>query len=363
MAERAGEKTVGAEPADESPGGEQARLRPAMVIGALTMTSRVLGLVRDVLFASLFFGRALDAFALAFTVPNLFRRLFGEGALAGALVPAFVKKLEADDRDGAGRLAAKALGALTVLLGGVALAVIIVSALVALVAGVDSKVGLVAGVLAVVMPYVVLICGAAVVMAYLNASQRFGAPAAAPVLLNVTLITAAVLTRSVWGLAAGVIVGGVLQFAVQYIPARRLGLPAFPRFDRRDPDLRAVGRTLVPVVAGLAAFQVNVLLDRLIAEALIPGDGAVGSLFLGNRLMQLPLAVFAIAIATAALPTLTSCAARKDENAFASTLRAAISSGMFSANSCAQSAHGRGSPARRVPRIFSEFLAVSGYTP
>ncbi len=166
-------------------------------------------------------------------------------------------------------------------------------------------------------------------MAFLNASGRFGAPAAAPVLLNIMLIAAALLTRSVWGLAVGVIAGGVLQLLFQYIPSRRLGLPALPRFDRRDPDLRAVGRQLVPVIAGLAAFQVNVLLDRLIAEALIPGDGAVGSLFLGNRLMQLPLAVFAIAIATAALPALSSCAARNDRKAFARTLHEAVVSVLF----------------------------------
>ncbi len=301
----------------------------AIVIGSLTMTSRVLGLVRDVLFASLFFGRALDAFVLAFTVPNLFRRLFGEGALSGALVPALVKRIDKGDREGAARLAARVLGAVVLGLGAVALAVSAVGAVVALAMGTGSRIGLVAGVLAVVMPYVVPICAAAVVMAFLNAHGRFAPSAVSPVLLNVALITAALLRPTVWALAAAVLVGGALQFAVQFLAARRLGMPARPEVELSDPDLHRVGRVLLPTVLGFAAFQINVLLDRLIAWVLIPGDGAVGSLFLGNRLMQLPLAVFAIAIATAALPGLSSHAARGEEEGFRSALRAGARSILF----------------------------------
>lgn len=301
----------------------------AIVIGSLTMTSRVLGLVRDILFASLFFGRALDAFVLAFTVPNLFRRLFGEGALSGALVPALVKKIDAGDREGAARLTARALGAVLLGLGAVALAVSAVAVVVALATGTASRTGLVAGVIAVVMPYVVPICAAAVVMAFLNAHGRFAPSAVSPVLLNIALITAALLRPTVWSLAVAVLVGGVFQFAVQFVAARRLGMPARPEVELADPDLRRVGRVLLPTVVGFAVFQINVLLDRLIAWVLIPGDGAVGSLFLGNRLMQLPLAVFAIAIATAALPGLSSHAARGEEDGFRSALRAGTRSILF----------------------------------
>jgi putative peptidoglycan lipid II flippase len=301
----------------------------AIVIGSLTMASRVLGLVRDILFASLFFGRALDAFVLAFTVPNLFRRLFGEGVLSGALVPVLVKKIDKGDREGAARLAARVLGAVVLGLGAVALAVSAVGVVVALAAGTASRTGLVAGVLAVVMPYVVPICAAAVVMAFLNAHGRFAPSAVSPVLLNIALITAALLRPTVWSLAVAVLVGGALQFAVQLIAARRLGMPARPEVEFADPDLHRVGRALLPTVVGFAVFQINVLLDRLIAWVLIPGDGAVGSLFLGNRLMQLPLAVFAIAIATAALPGLSSHAASKEGDGFRSALRAGTRSILF----------------------------------
>jgi len=306
-----------------------ARSGGAVVIGSLTMTSRVLGLVRDILFASLFFGRSLDAFVLAFTVPNLFRRLFGEGALSGALVPVLVGKINKDDREGAARLAARVLGAVVLGLGGVALAVSAVGAVVALAMGPTSGTGLLAGVLAVVMPYVVPICAAAVMMAFLNAHGRFAPSAVSPVLLNIALITAALLRPTVWSLAVAVLVGGALQFAVQFVAARRLGLPARPEVELADPDLHRVGRALLPVVLGFAVFQINVLMDRLIAWVLVPGDGAVGSLFLGNRLMQLPLAVFAIAIATAALPSLASHASRREEDAFRSALRAGTRAILF----------------------------------
>jgi len=293
------------------------------------MASRVLGLVRDVLFAQLFFGKALDAFALAFTVPNLFRRLFGEGALASALVPVFVRKMESGDREGAARLASRAVGAVAALLGALSGVVVVGSGVVALVAGVETKTGLVAGVLAVVMPYVVLICGAAVLMAYLNAAGHFAMPALAPVLLNVALIAAAVLTSSVWVLALSVLVGGALQYVCQLVPARALGLPLAPEMRLSDPELRGIGRELLPAVAGLAVFQVNVLVDRLLAEVMVPGDGAVGALFLGNRLMQLPLAVFAISVATAAFPELSARAARGDEEGLRRSLSEAAGSILF----------------------------------
>ncbi len=324
------------QPAPEDADARPARTGGALVIGTLTMTSRVLGLVRDILFAALFFGRDLDVFALAFTVPNLFRRLFGEGALAGALVPALVEKIDKGDREGASLLASRALGAIVRLLGIIAAVVVASCAVVALVLGTASKTGLIAGVLTVVMPYVVLICGAAVLMAYLNASRHFAAPAAAPVLLNIALITMALLTHrslGVWGLALAVLAGGVLQFVFQLVPARRLGFSLLPAVRsgivKPDPELARVARAFVPTAAGLAVFQVNVLLDRVIAEGLIPGDGAVGTLFLGNRLMQLPLAVFALSIATAALPELSSRAAGKGKEAFHSALRGATGSILF----------------------------------
>lgn len=295
-------------------GGEESHpiMRPAGTLAALTAASRVLGLVRDIVLAAFFFGRHLDAFVLAFTVPNLFRRLFGEGALSGALVPALVKKIESGEEKRAGALAAKALGAAAAVLGAVAGGGVVAGLLMWAIGGPAGKAGLTGGLLGLTMPYVVLVCGAAVVTAFLNARGRFAVPALQPVILNVLLIAAALVLRSVWALAGAVLLGGAAGLLLNLLQARSLGMPLRPRLDLADRDLRGIAARLLPTLAGLAVFQVNVLLDRLIAYTLIPGHGAVGSLFLGNRLMQLPLGIFAISIGTAALPAMSAAAAKGD---------------------------------------------------
>ena len=174
--------------------------------------------------------------------------------------------------------------------------------------------------LAIMLPYVVLICAAALTMAVLNATGHFAAPAAAPILLNVTLIAAVVIVcvwprplgddpaSRVYALALAVLAGGVLQLAIQWPVMRARGIRLRVRWANAtsDPDVRRIGRALGPVVIGLAVFQINVLVDRLIALWLVPHDGAVSVLFLGNRLIQFPLAIFGIALATVALPKLSS---------------------------------------------------------
>ncbi|MFW5772889.1 MAG: murein biosynthesis integral membrane protein MurJ [Phototrophicaceae bacterium] len=314
------------EPTGQTSGG---LLRSVGVISLLTGISRVLGLARDVLLAAFFFGPLLDAFLLAFTVPNLFRRLFGEGALSAAFVPVMVERVEEDRReetDGrlprASALASAVLSFLTASLGVIAAAGIAIFLLLSVIGVFDETGILTARLLAVMLPYMVLICAAALLMGALNSLGHFAAPAAAPPLLNIILIGAIVVLavwprplgdeQSTWvyGLALAVLVGGAAQLLLQVPFLLRRGVRLYPRWAPRDEPVRRVGRALGPVVLGLAVFQVNVLFDRLIAMWLVPEDGAVSVLFLGNRLVQLPLALFAVALGTVALPHLSGLVAR-----------------------------------------------------
>lgn len=301
----------------------------AITIAAFTLLSRVLGLVRDIMLAMYFFGAALDAFVLAFSVPNLFRRLFGEGALSGALVPELVKKIESGDKKDAGLLTSRIVGTILVLLGGIAGVVVIIAFIMAAIFGVDSKLGLTSGLLAIIMPYVVPICAAAAVMGLLNAHRHFAVSASAPALLNVVLITSMLLSKSVWTLAVAVLIGGVLQYVIQLLVAKKYELPLLPQVRMKDTGVQKIGRVLLPTVAGFAAFQINSLLDRVIAEVMIAGDGAVGSLFLANRVVQLPLAIFALSVATAALPRFASSANSGDEKSALDILRSSSRSVLF----------------------------------
>jgi len=304
------------------------------LIGSLTMGSRVLGFIRDVLFARFFFGAGLDAWALAFTVPNLFRRLFGEGALSSAFLPVFVKKLESGDTEGAGRFAGKVIGALAVVLAGIVGAGV-VGCLVASFVVPGERAATILRLTSAMLPYAVLICLAAVFSAVLNAVRHFAVPAAAPMALNVVLIGAMLLfarsegTGSLWVLVVAVLVGGMLQLGMQIAATRAKGLRITPSLDRDDDDIKLVVSRMMPAAMGLGVFQLNVLFDRIIAEAMVPGQGAVSALYLGNRIIQLPLALFAIAAATAAMPELSTCAARGDDEGMKKLVSDSVRSVLF----------------------------------
>ena len=333
-------------------------VRSASLVSALTTASRVTGLARDAVLAALFgAGVLLDAFFVAFLVPNLFRRLFGEGALTAAFLPRYRRLLE-EDPPAAGRYAAAVMKEAAAWTGGLVLLAeaALLGALFAGVGGEKARLGLL--LTATMLPYAPLVCGAALLGAVGQARDRFGPAAAAPVLLNLGMIAAAAAAAVLAAdgrarvviVSASVVVLGVLQLvqvragvgpvrppeeggasATRAMPARVAPLP-----------LAATRRAMLPMLLGLGVFQVNTLLDGLLAFGLsAPADapdavlrllgfeaaypirtGGVTTLTLAQRLYQFPLGVFGIAIATAIFPRLSAHAG--DPAAFSRTLRRGV---------------------------------------
>jgi putative peptidoglycan lipid II flippase len=308
--------------------------RNTVTVGGLTLVSRVLGLARDVVFAYLFAASAaMDAFFVAFKIPNFFRRLFGEGAFSQAFVPVFgeyhAQRGEAEVR----ALVARVAGAL----GGVLLLIIIVGVLFAQIVIFPFAAGfyfdgsdqyqLAADMLRWTFPYLGFVSLCALAAGVLNTFGRFAIPAVTPVLLNLVLIVAAIwlspqLDRPVMGLAIGVFVAGVVQLGFQLPALARIGMLPAPRLDWSHQGVRRVLRLLAPAAFGASVAQISLLLDTLIATFLI--TGSVSWLYYSDRLMEFPLGVFAIALATVILPKLSREHAAADPEAFSATLDHAL---------------------------------------
>lgn len=283
--------------------GSRSFVRSAGVVSACTLLSRLLGLARDML-SSHFFGTlpVWDAFVAAFRIPNLFRRLFGEGALTAAFLPAFVERHDAGRKEEAHALLNRLGTALALLLGllvagGVGLTFLMPR---------DPKSVLMAPLLRIMLPYLAIICVAALLGAALNGMRHYFTPAFAPVLLNVAWIGALfAFVRNVEAVAWAVVIGGALELLILVPPLLARGVRLRPSWDPRDPALREVGRRFVPLAFGLAPAQINELVGTLIAQYLA-GAGAVSVIYYGNQLTQLPLALVGTAVATAVYPLLAS---------------------------------------------------------
>ena len=326
------------DPAKTPDGEHHAFIGAAKLIAACTMLSRVLGLVRDIMMAT-FFGAAAvsDAFFTAWKIPNLFRRLFGEGAVSSALVPTFTASIKTRSDEQTRKLFSVTFTAMFLLLG----------ALTLLIEGVVNgllwwgeftpRTTLLLQYLAILMPYMVLICLSAFLMAVLNAYKHFFAPAMMPVVLNVVWIGGLYLIMLLVGdQAAGgrwlsivILIGGGLQLLFQVPFAMRRGLRLRPSTDFSDPEFRRILRLWVPVVIGSAVVQVNALVDHGLAYFVVPYTGAPTFLHYGNRLMHLPIALIGVAISTAVLPTLSEHAAGEEPEKFKRSLIAALRVTLF----------------------------------
>ncbi len=302
----------------------------AAVIGILTTISRVLGMVRDIVCAG-FFGTTMawDVFVIAFTIPNMFRHLFGEGALSSAFIPAFVARKEKESIESAQDLLNRIAGWMIQVLG----SIIIIGALAAGALSYfapDPKLGLISETVVITLPYLLLICLTAILGAALNGLGRFASPAAAPILLNIVLIASAFASPlagtergQLWILSGAVVIGGILQFGIQ-IPSLAASQIHFrPRFGK-DESVREVLAAFLPAVIGLGVIQVNEFCDNVIAELLIAGDGAVSAIYYANRLNQLPLGIIGFSVATAAFPRLAADAAKQDLIGMADSLNRAM---------------------------------------
>jgi putative peptidoglycan lipid II flippase len=283
-------------------------VRSAGLVSACTLLSRILGFARDSVSAYFFGASPLwDAFALAFRIPNLFRRLFGEGALTSAFLPAFVERADGGRAAEAHALLNKLATTLALGLGLLTAVLIGFTCLMPVLWPADAKVALEAPLLRIMLPYLAIICVAALLGAALNGMRHFFAPAFAPVLLNVAWIAALFLfPRSVEAVAWAVLAGGFLSLLAMLPPLLARGVRLRPDLDLKDPALRGVGRTFVPIVLGLAPAQINEMVGSLIAQHAVPGAGAVSSLYYGNQLVQLPLALIGTAVATAVFPLFAS---------------------------------------------------------
>ncbi len=307
--------------------------KAAGVVGSATLLSRILGLIRDAVLAFLFGATpAADAFFVAFRIPNLMRQLLGEGALSAVFVPVYTNTRDRQGADEARRLANAVFTLLaSVLLLLTVLGVVFAPHVVRLIAyGFEpgsSTFALTVKLTRWMFPYMFLVCLAALGMGILNAHKHFLTPALAPALLNVSIIFFALslsgnLKDPIVGVAWGVLVGGMLQVIVQY-PAL-LSRKAVPAISTRvfSPAVKKVSIMMGPAVLGVAVYQVNILIDNLIASFL-PG-GSITYLWYGNRMMQFPLGVFGIALATAALPTLSEQFSEGRSGDFSGTVSFAI---------------------------------------
>ncbi len=307
-------------------------LKSSGAMSAATMLSRVLGLVRAITYTR-FMGTSwvADAFYLAFSVPNLFRRLLGEGALTAAFIPIFKTK-EKTEGEAAMWQAANAVisglmiaGAAIVLLGFLG-----ISAALALGFIKDGKTLLMLGLLRVMMPYLLLVCLAAIFMGMLNTRGHFFVPAMGATMLNIVMITSVGLSvwigrmngwrldQQVYGLAIGVVIAGIAQAAFQLPLLRKEGFRYQWTPPWTDPTVRRVVAQMIPGSIGVAAFQINVLMTQGLAFAV--EKGVLSSFEVAVRLMELPQGVFGISMATILLPTLSGLAAEKKYPEFRATL-------------------------------------------
>lgn len=332
---------------------EHSFLRSARTIGLCTFLSRVLGLGRDVLCAS-FFGTGMvwDAFAVAFRIPNLFRRLFGEGALTAAFIPVFTEYIERRGERESWVLVSVVATALCLFLGSIVILGEVAFYLIPKLTPLEAKWKLVFELLSIMFPYMLFICLAALVSAILNCLRHFFMPALSPAVLNLcwilgVLVLAPLLgkgaEKGIFGVALAILIAGVIQLGMQLMVLRNNGGSLGLMLNLSHPGLRRIFGLIGPVVFGLAVVQINVLIDSLIAVGLAspPGSpgyftiagwvipfpmqsGAASVLYYGDRIVEFPLGVVGIALATAVFPTLSTHAVREDWKNFSDTLQRAL---------------------------------------
>ena len=309
-------------------------LQSTSVVAGMTVLSRILGLVRDVVFARLFgAGVVMDAFFVAFKIPNIFRRFFAEGAFSQSFVPVFAEydemKPQAEVKDLVDRVAGT-FG--LILFVFTAIGVVASPALIALFgmgwlwspAPEDAdKFALAVDMLRLTFPYLFFISMTALAGSILNTHQRFGAVAFAPVLLNIVLISVAAFVAPYYSrpgiaLAAGVFVAGLVQLLFMLPFLARIKMLPVPRWGFSDSGVRRIMRLMVPAVFGSSVAQINILFDTLIASFLV--TGSISWLYYSDRLMEFPLGVFGIALATVILPNLSRQHAAQSPEQFSATL-------------------------------------------
>jgi putative peptidoglycan lipid II flippase len=308
-------------------------LKSSGAMGAATLTSRVLGLVREMVYAR-FMGNGwvAGAFILAFQVPNLFRRLLGEGALTAAFIPIFKRKERLEGESEMWRVANAVISGL-IAAGAAVTGLVLLGISLALAAG-DFRIEtrLMLELLRMMFPYMVLVCLAAVLIGMANARGYFFVPALGAAMLNVVMIASVLflaprmgeqLERQIFGLAVGVLFAGIAQAAFQWPSLHREGFRFRWVSPWRDQTVREVVRKMIPGSIGVAAFQINVLITQ--GFAFWFHAPIVASFNYAVRLIELPQGIFGVSLATYLLPTLSGLAAEKKYDQFRLTLTQGLS--------------------------------------
>src|SRR5690554_1663010 len=304
-------------------------LRSGMVVSIMTMLSRVLGMVRDVVVAAYFGSKSeADAFFIAFKIPNFLRRLFAEGAFAQAFVPVLSEYRTRYTLAEVQNLVNRVTGTLGITLAGITLlgvagAPVLITLFAPGFYGETEKLELATQMLRITFPYLFLISLTALCGAILNSYGRFAVPAFTPVLLNLCMIGATIFMtpyfdQPILALAWGVFIAGVVQLLFQLPFLAQIRLLPIPRPDRKHEGVRRIMTLMIPALFGVSVSQINLLLDTVLASFL--QTGSISWLYYADRLSELPLGAFGIAIGTVILPALSRQHASDDPKAFSATI-------------------------------------------
>lgn len=320
---------------------EPSTRRAAGIVGLAVIASRVFGLIREQVFAAMFgAGKLLDVYIAAFQIPNLLRDLFAEGALSIAFTTLFTRTWDKEGEAPAWQLANLILTAMLVLMGALCLAAIAAAPWIVEVTNfgfhhVPGKFELAVRLTRVLFPFILFVSLAAAVMGMLNARHVFGVPASASTVFNIVSVVAGVAgayafdpaarahplhpvfgQQALLGVCLGVLLGGVAQLAMQLPSLLRLGFRFHWTFNLRDPRLAELWRLMWPSLIAAAAVQVNVLVNGMFASEI---NGGRSWLFCAFRLMQLPIGLFGVSLATATLPAVARAFSRGDMKGFGAT--------------------------------------------
>lgn len=317
-----------------SPAKSQSLLRSTSVVSAMTMISRIVGFMRDMVIAYLFGASAgMDAFLVAFKVPNFMRRLFAEGSFSQAFVPVLSEYQQQRTHEEVQTFVQRMAGYLTITLCIVTVVAILATPLLIHLFAPGFGEGTLRYVLAkdmlrITAPYLMLISLTAMAGAILNTYGLFGVPAFTPVLLNFVMIAAAFwlaphLSQPIVALAWGVFIAGILQLLFQLPFLHRIRISPIPKFHRNDPGVKRVMKLIVPGLFGVSISQINILVDTMFASFL--AIGSVSWLYYSNQLSNLPLGVFGVAVATVILPHLSRHHASQSTHSFSASLDWGIS--------------------------------------
>ena len=303
--------------------------KAAGTVSGMTLVSRVFGFFRDMVIAMAFGSSpSADAFFVAFRIPNMQRRILAEGAMTAAFIPVFTETLTKKGEPVAWKLAANLFNILILVLSSASLLILIFSPAVITIFApgfIDEpgKFELTVKLTRCMAPYLFFIGLAAFCMGVLNTLKVFALPAAAPISQNISMILSILfisplMDEPIMGLAIGVVVGGALQLFIQLPAVLKKGMPFEKTLNFKQKEVFKIARLMGPVILGIAVYELNIMIDTLIAS-LLPG-GSISYLYYGNRLVQLPLGIFAVALGVALLPTLSGQAAKGNLKELVQTL-------------------------------------------